>query len=71
VAIDEKIKKIEALTKEIEGDKSFDNAIKKFTEAAELIKAALKESALEKGKVTEIIKDLDEYIEKEFKAEAD
>ena len=65
--MDEKITKIEKLTKEIEGEKNFDKALAKFTEAAELIKQALVDGKKEKGKVLEIIRELDEIIEREMK----
>lgn len=69
--MDEKMTKIEKLTKEIEVEKNFDKAIAKFNEAAQLIKQALSEGAKEKGKVMEIVRELDEIIEKELKEDCD
>ena len=65
------IEKIEKLTREIEGEKDFDKAIKKFTEAAELVKLAMKSGEHERGKVMEIIRDIDEIIERELDDEID
>ena len=64
--MDEKIAKIEKLAKEIEGEKNFDKALAKFVEASELIKVALKDGEKQKGKVMEIVREIDEMIEKEM-----
>jgi len=71
MAIDEKITKIENLTKQIEGEKSFDKTIVLFTQAAELIKQALKEGTEQKGRVLEIVRELDAVIERELKSGED
>lgn len=67
MAIDEKIAKIENLTKQIESEKSFDKTVALFTQAAELIKQALKEGTEQKGRVLEIVRELDAVIEREIK----
>ena len=67
--MDEKIAKIEKLAKEIETEKDFDKSVAKFTEAAELVKAALAEGAEKKGKVFEIVKEVDGIVERELKVE--
>ena len=64
--MEETITKIEKLTKEIENEKNFDKSIEKFTAAAGLIKQVLAEGKKQKGKVLEIIRELDEIIEKEM-----
>ena len=69
--IDEKITKIEKLTKDIEDEKDFDKVVEKFAQAAELIKAALGESSKGKGRVMEIIRELDGIIEKQINPEED
>jgi len=69
--MDEKISKIEKLAKEIESEKDFDKSVAKFTEAAELVKVALAEGTKQKGKVLEIIKEIDGYVEKELRTEED
>jgi len=71
MAIDEKITKIENLTKQIEGERSFDKTIVLFTQAAELIKQALKEGTEQKGRVLEIVRELDAVIERELKSGED
>jgi len=67
--MDEAIKKIEKLAKEIESEKDFDKSVAKFTEAAELVKVALADGATQKGKVLEVIKEIDGVIERELKSE--
>jgi len=69
--MDEKIKKIVKLAEEIETEKDFDKSLAKFTEAAELVKSALAEGAKQKGKVLEIVKELDGYVERELNSEED
>jgi len=69
--VDEKITKIEKLAKEIEAEKDLDKSVAKFAEAAELVKLALAEGVEQKGKVYEIIKEIDGYIERELKDEED
>ena len=69
--MDEKISKIEKLAKEIEAEKDFDKSVAKFAEAAELVKDALVEGIKQKGKVLEIIKEIDGIVERELKAEED
>jgi len=64
--MNESIAKIEKLTKEIESEKNFDKSIAKFTEAAELIKQALSDGVKEKGKVLEIVREIDEIVEREL-----
>lgn len=71
MAIDEKITKIENLTKQIETEKSFDKTVELFTKAAELIKQALQEGTQQKGRVLEIVRELDDIIERELKCDAD
>jgi exonuclease VII small subunit len=69
--MDEKIAKIEKLAKELETEKDFDKSIAKFTEAAELVKVALDEGAKQKGKVLEVIKEIDGIVERELKDEGE
>ncbi len=71
MGIDEKLLKIEKLTKEIELEKSFDKIVAKFSEAAGVIKQVLSETKAEKGKVLEIIRELDTFIEKDLKIDDD
>jgi|GEM_PF-3291183 len=63
------IAKLEKLGKEIENEKNFDRALQMFTEATGLIKQALHEGRQQKGKITEIVREVDEFIEKELKDE--
>lgn len=69
--MDEKITRIEKLAKEIELEKDFDKCVTKFSEAAELVKLALAEGVKQKGRVMEIIKEIDGFVERELKAEED
>ena len=65
--MDKKLERIEQLTKQIETDKNFDNVIKMFTEASALIKELLVQSTETRGRVLELVRELDEFIEKEIK----
>lgn len=69
--MDEKIAKIEKLAKEIEAEKDFDKSVAKFNEAAELIKVTLAVGKKQQGKVLEIIKEIDGFVERELKLEED
>lgn len=67
----DKLSLIEKLAKEIETEKDFDKTVTKFNEAAELIKAALTAGKKQQGKVLEIIKEIDGFVERELKSEED
>jgi len=69
--VDEKISKLENLAKQIESEKDFDKSVAKFTEAAGMVKLALEGASQAKGKVFEIIKEIDEFVERELKQEED
>jgi exonuclease VII small subunit len=69
VTTDEKITNIEKLVAGLEVEKNFDKALQQFTIAAKLIREALVESVSQKGKVLEIIRELDQIIEKELRDE--
>ena len=64
--MDERLAQIEKLTRELEDEKDFDKVIEKFNAAATLIKKTLADNGREKGKITEIIKEIDGLIEKEL-----
>jgi len=66
MATTNKIEKIERLTKEIEGEKDFARVLAKFTEAAGLVKDALGEQNERRGMVLEIVREIDEIIEREM-----
>ena len=65
--MDKRIEHVENLMKQIEAEKDFLRAADLFAEAAPIIKQLLAQGAEAKGKVLEIIKELDEYIEREIK----
>ena len=65
----DKLSLIEKLAKEIETEKDFDKSVAKFAAAAELVKSALADGAKQKGKVMEIIKEVDGYVERELRVE--
>jgi len=60
------IKEIEKLAKELESEKNFEKSIEQFSRASELIKIALSSSEQERGKIYQIIRELDEIIEEEM-----
>jgi len=69
--VDEKINKIEKLSKEIENESDIDKSVLKFVEAAALIKAALADGKQQKGQIMEVIKDIDKLVERAIKLEED
>jgi len=62
-----KIEELEKLTKQIETETDFEAVVELFGNAAVMIKEAISGTAKAKGKLLEIVRDLDEYIEKELK----
>jgi len=67
--MEKKIEAIEKLIKQIEKELDFDKVVSLFGEAAGLVKDVLKQGNEAKGRVMEIIRELDEYVEKEIKTE--
>ena len=65
--MDKRIEHVEALMKQIETEKDFLRAADLFAEAAPIIKSLLAEGKEKQGRVLEIIRELDEFIEKEIK----
>ena len=65
--MDEKILKLEKLAKEVEAEKDFDKSVAKFNEATELVRLTLADGKKQKGKVLEVIKEIDGYVERELK----
>lgn len=68
------ITKIEELTKRIEAETDFEKTVELFSEAAALVKKSLAQASEAKGRLLEIVRDLDTYIEKEIdrkKADSD
>jgi exonuclease VII small subunit len=61
------IEEIEKIIKQIEKEINFENIVKLFGEASNLVKQTIDTAASSKGKIVEIIRDLDQFIEKEFK----
>jgi len=61
------MERLEQIKKAIEKEKDFEKVVELFAEAAKLIKETLSKTSKAKGKLLEIVRDLDEYIEKEFK----
>ena len=64
--VDKKIDELEKLAKQITDEKSFDKTMEIFTRSATLVKELAKETTEAKGKVTEIIKDVDGVFEEEL-----
>ena len=67
--MDKQIEQIEKITAEIENanEKDLNKAIALFSTGAELIKKLLADGKDAKGRVLEIIRELDAYIEREIK----
>ena len=66
MATDKKLEQVEKLTKEIESETDFEKVIEKFSAAADILKQVLSEGKEQKGRVMEIVKELDGLVEKEL-----
>jgi len=69
MAIDKQLNEIDLITKKMEKEKNFDALVADFAKGAELIKNVLCELKDVEGKITEIIKEVDQVIEQEIKIE--
>ena len=58
---------IEEIIKQIEKEQDFEKVVDLFAKASVIIKANLDKVKTQRGRLTEIVRDLDGYIEKEFK----
>jgi len=61
------IAKVEELAKQIESETDFEKTVELFASAAALVKQTLEHASKSKGRLLEIVRDLDTYIEKELK----
>ena len=58
---------LEELQKQIEKEVDFEKVVDLFSQAAVLVKDTVGTASKARGKLVEIIRDLDSFIEKEFK----
>jgi hypothetical protein len=65
--MDKRVERVEALLKQVEEEKNFLRAADLFTEAAPIIKELLAEGEKKHGRVFEVIKEIDKFVEKELK----
>jgi hypothetical protein len=63
--MDKKLEEIEKKVAEIEKEKNFDRVVEVFSELAVLVKDVMREGKEQRGRVMEIIKDV-EQVMKEF-----
>jgi hypothetical protein len=63
--MNDKIKQIKKMAEESEGEEDIDVNIKRFTDAAKLIKEVLSEIETKSGKVYEVVSEMDKITEKE------
>ena len=61
------IKKIEELQKQIEKETDFEKVVELFGKAAALVKETVSSASKCRGKIVEIVRDMDAFIEKELK----
>lgn len=64
---DKRVERVEALLKLVEQEKNFLRAADLFAEAAPIIKELLAEGEKKHGRVTEIIRELDDFVERQLK----
>jgi len=67
MSVDKKLAELEKLAKELENEKSFDKSVENFSKAAILVKEVLAQTEQAKGRVLEIVKDVESIIEREIK----
>ena len=67
--MDKRVERVEALLKQVEQEKNFLQAADLFAEAAPLIKELLAEGEKKHGRVLEIVREIDEIVEREMKEE--
>jgi len=67
--VDKKMAELDALAKSLEGERGFDKSVEGFASASKLVGEILEQVTQAKGKVLEIIKDVNGVIEKEIKLE--
>ncbi|MDR0461752.1 MAG: hypothetical protein LBG88_00210 [Christensenellaceae bacterium] len=61
---------IEKLNQQIEKEQDFEKVVELFSKAASLVKEAVSSASKGRGKILEIIRDMDSFIEKELKLES-
>jgi len=69
MSIDKKMSDLEKIAREMENSNSFDKSVENFTKASCLVKEILSTTSDKKGKILEIIKDIDAMamVEREIK----
>ena len=67
MGLDEKLVKLEKMATEIEGECDLEKVMARFSEATTLAKEVLADGKVAKGRVLEIVHEMDEWIAKEFK----
>ena len=65
------IKEIEQIAKTIEAERDFSKVVDLFEQGAKLVKEVLVTGSEVKGRVLEIVRELDECIEKEVKRDGE
>ena len=71
MSIDKKIQELETIAKIIESEKSFDKTMEHFTKAATLVKEIMEKTKNERGRITEIIKDVEGTFERALEFDGD
>ena len=65
------MEKLEEITKKIEAETDFEKVVTLFGEAAALVKKTVARADSARGRLLEIVRDLDTYIEKVLEGGAD
>jgi len=66
-----RLEQLEKLKQKIEKENDFEKIVQLFSEAAVMVKENISSATTARGKLLEIIRDLDGYIEKELKLGAE
>ena len=65
--MDKRIERVETLLKQVEQEKDFLHAADLFAEVAPLIRELLADGEKQHGRISEIIREMDGFIERELK----
>ena len=69
--MDTRVERVETLLRQVEEEKNFLRAADLFAEAAPIIKELLAEGEKKHGRILEIVKEIDGYVEREMRFEED
>lgn len=61
------MERLQTIIKQIEKEENFERVVELFASAAKIVKEIMASSAKARGKVVEIVREMDAFVEKELK----